>query len=118
MCLAVDAVFRRSVGLPFINIVESFFTLVRVKFPKVGSRSLLVSTVFVRIRRGPDHMSSARLADTLGDKSRKDSDVQDIAGVDEGARGRSRKLREARDGLLRGDKGAEDVDGCVAIEVG
>jgi hypothetical protein len=63
-------------------------------------------------------VSGARLADARGEKSREDGDVQDIAGVDEGARGRRRKLCKARDGLLRGDKGTVDVDGRVATEVG
>jgi hypothetical protein len=63
-------------------------------------------------------VSGARLTDARGDKSREDGDVQDIACVDEGARGRSRKLCKARDGLLRGDKGTMDVDGRVATEVG
>lgn len=63
-------------------------------------------------------MSGARLTNALGKKFREDGDVQDIAGVDKGPRGRRRKLRKARDGLLRGDKGTVDVDGRVATELG
>jgi hypothetical protein len=63
-------------------------------------------------------VSGARLTDALGDKLREDGDVQDIAGVDKGARSRCRKLCKARDSLLRGDKGTVDVDIRVATEVG
>jgi hypothetical protein len=40
-------------------------------------------------------MSGSRLADSLGEEFREDGDVQDIAGVDESARGRRRKLCKA-----------------------
>ena len=63
-------------------------------------------------------MSGARLADTRGEKSRENGDIEDIAGVDEGTRGRCRKLCKAGDGLLRGDKGTMDVDSRVVTEVG
>lgn len=63
-------------------------------------------------------MSGARLANARGEESRKNSDIQDIAGVDEGARSRGRKLCKARDSLLRGDKGTMNVDGRVVTEVG
>jgi hypothetical protein len=63
-------------------------------------------------------VSGARLADTGGKKSRENGNVQDIAGVDEGARGSLRKLCKARNGLLRGDEGTVDVDGRVTTKVG
>jgi hypothetical protein len=63
-------------------------------------------------------VSGARLADALGEKFREDSDVQDISSVDEGARGRRWELCKARDGLLRSDKGTENVCGRIAAEVG
>ena len=63
-------------------------------------------------------MSGARLSEARGEMSREDSDVQDVAGVDKGARSRRRKLCKARDSLLRGDEGTVDIDGRVATEVG
>jgi len=62
-------------------------------------------------------MSGTRFADARGEKSWEDGDVQDIAGVDEGACSRRWKLCKARHSLLRGDKGTVDVDGRVTIEV-
>ena len=63
-------------------------------------------------------MSGARPTNALGEKSREDGNVQDIAGADEGAGGRCWKLCKAQDGLLRGDKSTVDVDGRVMTEVG
>jgi hypothetical protein len=62
-------------------------------------------------------MSSARLSDALLQESRKNGDVEDVAGVDESTRSGFWELSEAGDGLLCGDEGAVDVDGCVAGEV-
>ena len=81
-------------------------------------KDLLVSTVLVRGRRRPHHVSGGGLADALGHKFREDCGVQDVAGVDEGARGRCGKLRKAGDGLLCGDKGTVDVDDVVACLLG
>jgi hypothetical protein len=63
-------------------------------------------------------VSGARLADTGGEEFRDDRDIQNVAGVDEGARGRCWKLRKARNGLLRGDEDTVDVDGRIMTEVG
>jgi hypothetical protein len=63
-------------------------------------------------------VSGARLADTSGEKFREDSDIQDITGIDEGTRGRRRKLCKARDGLLRGDKDTVDINGRIITKVG
>ena len=60
-------------------------------------------------------MCRARLADALGDESRQYGDVEDVASVDECARGRCWKLIKAGHGLLRGDKGTVDIDGVVAF---
>jgi hypothetical protein len=60
---------------------------------------------------------SARLADALLQESRKDGDVQDIAGVDESTRSGFWELRETCDGLLRSDEGTVEIDGSVAAEV-
>lgn len=79
---------------------------------------LLISTVFVRICGGPDHVSGARLANALGDKLWKNGDIQNIASVDEGASGRSWKLCKAQDGLLCGNKGTVNIDGRVATQIG
>ena len=79
---------------------------------------LLVPAIFVRSRGSPDHMSGSRLSDSLRHEPGQDGDVQDVAGGDECARGRRRELCKPRDGLLRGDKGAVDVDGRVAAELG
>lgn len=84
----------------------------------VDDEGLLVSTVFVRRRRCPHHVSGARLANSCGEKPRENGDVQDIAGVDKSPRGRRWKLGEARDGLLGGDKGTVDVDGRSTAQVG
>jgi hypothetical protein len=79
---------------------------------------LLVAAVFVRSRGSPDHMSGRRLPDSLRHESGQDGDVQDVAGGDEGVGGRGREPCETRDGLLRGDECAVDVDGRVAAELG
>jgi hypothetical protein len=63
-------------------------------------------------------MSSSRLSDSLGHEPGQDGDVQDITGGDESTRGGGRELSETRDGLLRGDEEAVDVDGRVAAELG
>jgi hypothetical protein len=63
-------------------------------------------------------VSGAGLTNTRRDKSRQDGDVQDIAGVDKGARSRRGKLCKAQDSLLRCDKGTVDVDIRVATQVG
>ena len=79
---------------------------------------LLVAAVFVRSRGSPDHMSGGRLSNSLRHESGQDGDVQDVASGDEGASSRRRELCETRDGLLRGDEGAVDIDGRVAAELG
>ena len=118
MCVTVDTIFRRSVRLPLVGIVESpRRQSSRHGFPN-WIEDLLVSTIFVRRRGRPDHVSSTRLANPRGKKSRKDGDIQDIASVDEGACGGRWKLCKARNGLLRGDEGAVDVNRRVALQVG
>lgn len=89
----------------------------RLEFPG-WIECLLVSTLFVRRRGRPHHVSGARLSDARGEKPRENGDVKDIASVNEGTRSRLRKLFKARDGLLRGDKGTMDVDGRVTTKVG
>lgn len=78
---------------------------------------LLVSTIFVRSRGRPDHMSSTRLADALGNESREDSHVQDITGVDKSAWGGCWELCKACNSLLCGDEGTVDVNSRVVVEV-
>jgi len=83
----------------------------------MDSRGLLVSTILVRSRRSPHHVCTCRLADALGDETRDDLNVEDVAGVDEGLRGGLGKLCEARGSLLRGYESAGDVDGQIPVQV-
>lgn len=80
-------------------------------------QDLPIPTILVRSGSRPHHVSSARLANALLQESRKDGDIENIAGVDECTRSGFRKLGKSCNGLLRSDKSTVDVDVRVASEV-
>ena len=59
VCVTVDTVFGRSVCLPFIGVIESSRRQSTWDGFWKRSKGLLISTVFVRCRGRPDHVSGA-----------------------------------------------------------